>query len=447
MRVKKNKRKKNSQESKSNPFKTQFSQKRLTSRAGMALIKRFWDKLAGERTLEEGLSLEKETNATYPVGRVLTILVMGIAGGAKHISHLYQLSLDEALRSLWNWSKFPVESTITRTLELFGYRHCYELTTAHQRLRQKVWRSQYGPRSITCDLDSSPKTAYGNQEGVGLGYNPEHPGKKSYHPLFCFIGETLELLHGWLRDGTAHTANGATEFFKECWFFLPKMVRWVTVRADAGFFGKTFLDLLEQLRCKYIICCKIKGWKVLAETKANWRKYSNNLWTGIFYHQCQGWDKPRKFVAVKELVGYNYSPNLFGPQPIYEYHLFVTNIEKSVLVLWRFYNKRANCENLIAQGKNQLGMGSMRTQLFWSNAVLFELAMLAYNLIVWFRRTCLPKIRWKEEIETFRSWFLHTAAKVIHTGRRWYLDLPRGYPWKQEWQQALSNLDHLAYDW
>lgn len=447
MKVKKNKRKRYNNKSKTNSFKTQFSQKRLTSRGGMTLLKRFWDKLAGETSLEENISVEKGSNATYPVSRVLTILVMGIASGAKHISHLYQLALDEALRSLWNWAKFPVVSTITRTLELFDYRHCYELTTVHQRLRQKVWRNKYGLRSITCDLDSSPKTVYGDQEGVGKGYNPEHPGKKSYHPLFCFISETLEILHGWLRDGTAHTANGATEFFKECWAFLPQTVRWVTIRADAGFFCKEFLDLLEKLKCKYIIACKIKGWKALAEAKATWRKCGDNLWTGIFYHQCRGWDKPRKFVAVKELVGYDYSPNLFGPQPIYEYHLFVTSIEKSVLALWRFYNKRANCENLIAQGKNQVGMGSMRTQLFWSNTVLFELAMLAYNLIVWFRRTCLPKIRWREEIETFRSWFLHTAAKVIHTGRRWYLDLSEGYPWKQEWRQAISTLDQLLYDW
>ena len=445
MKVTKNREKKNKKRTKSNNFKTQFTEKRLSSKGGLALIKKLWDKLGGENELEQGISIEKGANATYPISRVLTILVLGIVGGAKHISHLYQLSVDDALRSLWNWVKFPVVSTITRTLELFNHRHCYELTSVHQRLRQKVWKNKYRLQKVTLDLDSSPKTVYGNQEGVGKGYNPEHPGKKSYHPLFCFVSETLEILHGWLRDGTAYTANGAAEFFKECFSFLPNMVRWVTVRADAGFFGKEFLDLLEQFKCKYIIACKIKGWKVLAETKANWRKRGANLWTGIFYHQCQGWDKPRKFVAVKELLGYDYSPNFFGPQPIYDYYLCVTNIDNSVLTLWRFYNKRANCENLIAQGKNQIGMGSMRTQLFWSNAVLFELALLAYNLIVWFRRTCFPMTRWNEEVETFRSWFLYTAAKVVHTGRKWYLNLSEGLPWKREWQQTLSILEQLVY--
>jgi len=238
MKVKKNTKQKNIKIAKGNNFKTQFTEKRLSSKGGLALIRKFWDKLGGENALEQALSIRKGSNATYPISRVLTMLIIGITGGAKHISHLYHLSLDDALRGLWNWVKFPVVSTITRTLALFNHRHCYELTTVHQRLRQKVWKNKYRLPSITLDLDSSPKTVYGNQEGVGIGYNPEHPGKNSYHPLFCFVSETLELLHGWLRDGTAHTANGAAEFFKECRAFLPKMVRWVTVRADAGFFGQ-----------------------------------------------------------------------------------------------------------------------------------------------------------------------------------------------------------------
>jgi len=71
--------------------------------------------------------------------------------------------------------------------------------------------------------------------------------------------------------------------------------------------------------------------------------------------------------------------------------------------------------------------------------------MLAYNLLVWFRRACLPVTRWKEEIETFRSWFLYTAVKVVYSGRQWYLNLSEGCYWQREWQHALSALDKLVF--
>ena len=68
---------------------------------------------------------------------------------------------------------------------------------------------------VTLDLDSSVRTVFGNQEGAKVGCNPHKKGKKSYHPIFCFIAETRECLHSWFRDGSAYSANGAVEFVKE----------------------------------------------------------------------------------------------------------------------------------------------------------------------------------------------------------------------------------------
>jgi hypothetical protein len=38
------------------------------------------------------------------------------------------------------------------------------------------------------------KTVYGNQQRAKKGYNPKKPGRKSFHPLLCFIGETRDFL-------------------------------------------------------------------------------------------------------------------------------------------------------------------------------------------------------------------------------------------------------------
>ena len=103
------------------PFSTRFTGKHLTSHAGLVLIHRFWKNLNGETWIEQNLDGMKADNAVYSVSRIITILLMGFIRGAKHISHLNQLGQDKGLTTLWNWVRFPVETTVSRTLNLFGF--------------------------------------------------------------------------------------------------------------------------------------------------------------------------------------------------------------------------------------------------------------------------------------------------------------------------------------
>ena len=53
---------------------------------------------------------------------------------------------------------------------------------------------------------------------------------------------------------------------------------------------------------------------------------------------------------------------------------------------------------------------------------------ISYNLFVWFKRRFLLKGDQRQELETFRSWFIRAASRVVHTGRQWFLDLGENYP-------------------
>ena len=66
-----------------------------------------------------------------------------------------------------------------------------------------------GRGCVTLDLDSHVKTVYGNQQLASNGYNPKNLGRKSYHPLFCFIGETRDFLWGRFRPGNRYSGHGA----------------------------------------------------------------------------------------------------------------------------------------------------------------------------------------------------------------------------------------------
>lgn len=408
-----------------------ITKKHLTSNAGLIPLHRFWNHLGGEAWIEDQLGSLKAENAVYPLGRIITILLLAIIQGAKHVSHILQLSHDKGLRKLWDWVRFPVETTVIRTLNLFSQAQVVKIADLNQALRQKVWNRRWRGR-VTLDLDSTVKTVYGRQQGAEKGYNPTHPGKRSYNPLIAFIAETGEALMGWLRPGDTFSANGSVEFLKEALARLPKQVWKVVVRADAAFFCHLFLDLVESLGHRYVVKVKMKGWKGWTEEQAAWRKSGEDRWTAKFQAQLPGWKRPRTFVAVRILTGYQ-EVDLFGKVPLYEYGLWVTNLPLSPLKLEEFYNQRTICENLIDVGKNQVGWCGMLTHRFWCNDLIFQLAMLAYNMVVWFKMRFLPAGMQGQEVETIRSWFIRTAGHIVFTGGQRFIDIGADNPWEEVW--------------
>lgn len=83
----------------------------------------------------------------------------------------------------------------------------------HNELRTHFLALPSTPSSLWLNCDSTARTLYGNQEGVVKGYNPSHPGRKSYHPLIVTESHRSDCLGGLLRPGNAHTAEGIKELF------------------------------------------------------------------------------------------------------------------------------------------------------------------------------------------------------------------------------------------
>lgn len=424
-----------------------FSEERLTSRAGLIPIGRFMDKLGIEGIIDRTVSIVRGSNADYSVGMIFKAIVLGVVSGSRHLSDVVRLGMDEALMKTQGWETFPVVSTITRVLEHFNYGHCVEMSDAQQRVRKSVWdRKWYG--RVNLDLDSSAKSAYGHQEGVARGHNTERSHKPMLNPIFAFVAQTGECLHASLRPGNTASANGSVEFLKECLALLPERVWKVIVRADSAFFSAAFIRALELLGCGYLVKVKIWNYKEICASQI-WRKVAGEegLWTTEFEYKVGGWKKPRRFVAVRRLVGMETreKDGVLFDIPEYSYGLWVTNLKLTPLKAEKFYNKRAVSENLIGAGKNQMAFGSMLVHEFWANYALLQASVLAYNIMIWFQRMTLDSYRWRERPNTLRAWFIYLAARLLHTDNRWILAMSRGYPHQEEWARMESRLAALNF--
>jgi len=427
--------------------KPRFSEKRLTSRAGLIAMSRFIDKLGLERTVDRMVSIVRGCNADYGLGMIMKAITLGVISGCRHLSDVVRLGMDEALMKTQGWEDFPVLSSITRVLERFRFRNCVELSEVQKTVRQRVWDKKWYGR-VNLDLDSSSKSAYGHQEGVARGHNTERSHKPMLNPIFAFISQTGECLHAALRPGNTHSANGSVEFLKECLALLPRQVWKVIVRADSAFFSAAFVAALEILGCGYAIKVKIRDWKQICAAQV-WRKVpgQEGIWTAEFEHRIKGWEKARRFVAVRRLVGIQ-TPEKDGVLfeiPEYSYGLWVTNLGLTPLKTETFYNKRAVAENLIGAGKNQMAFGSMLVHEFWANHALLQASVFAYNLMVWFQRLTLDAHRWRQRPNTLRAWFIYLAARLLYTDNTWVLAMSRGYPHQEEWDRMESRLASLSF--
>jgi Transposase DDE domain group 1 len=127
----------------------------------------------------------------------------------------------------------------------------------------------------------------------------------------------------------------------------------------------------------------------------------------------------------------------------YRYQVFVTNLSLRPLHLWRFYNDRAGVELLIRQLKADYALGSIPTRHFFANETYFHLLLLAYNLINWFKRLCLPPEFQGATLQTLRHTILLMPAQLRRVENRPSLALPASGPREIAWKYALARIRHL----
>jgi len=74
---------------------------------------------------------------------------------------------------------------------------------------------------------------------------------------------------------------------------------------------------------------------------------------------------------------------------------------------------------------------SIRARHFFANETYFHLLLLAYNLVNWFKRLCLPPDLQRATLQTLRHKVLLMPAQLRRTENRPSLALPPAVPEKQ----------------
>ncbi len=419
----------------------------LTHFGGLFLIQRFCNKLRLRRRLQRILKAAPH-GVDYRLEDMIMTLLYVLIVGLQRVNKTEILQYNGLFLALVGLKRFPDQTAFRRFLIRLSPAAIRQLVRLHDQLRKELFALPQARTQLEFHLDSVVLTVYGQQQGARKGYNPRKKGRRSYHPILCFEGHVQEFWHGSLRPGDAASNTGARFLVQRCLEKVPSHIARSRIRflADSGYFGGTLIEDLDQAGCGYIIIAsKVKNFLPLAH-RAGFKKMHFSWGVAEFDYRPQKWKQPHRFVVVQRPVEEN--PEEADQLTLlqvgrFKYSAYVTNLDLKAENIWRTYHARANIEKSIRELLYHLALNKIPTHEWTANVAFLQLLLLAYNLVHWFKRLCLPEEYLRATVETIRNDFLVLPGKLTCRAGRNVLQLPRDYHHRELFLKAAKKIEKL----
>jgi hypothetical protein len=424
----------------------EFTEQKLSAHAGTAtfwawLRPRGWRQLLA-RQLPHAPS--RSPNHLTAVDKALAFM-HGLLGEARKLAHVAYFRRDPLVPELLGIRRVASTATFSRFFTQF------DSAGANLRCFGALWRwcllaLPSRREGYTLDLDSTRLLHEdGHQQGVVCGYT-RLGIKPCLHPLLAVLAEVRVVAQLWLRAGNAPCGSNAVAFLHQLRAQLPRHVRLRAVRADSGFCLPELLALWESWRLPYVVVAQLSvRVQSLLRREQGWAASEiAGVEVSETTHQGLHWPRARRLILIRQRVAEraNASGKKLLEVPGYTFQVLVTSLpaSESPLAVWRFYNGRADCENVIKELQSGFALPSLCLQSFWATEAALCLATLTYNLCVLFQR----HLGWQQKvtIHTLRFWLFITPGIISHPAGRTTIKLavpPRERDWwRRLWQKILS---------
>jgi hypothetical protein len=131
-------------------------------------------------------------------------------------------------------------------------------------------------------------------------------------------------------------------------------------------------------------------------------------------YQTLGWSQPRRLILIRHRVAE--CPDAGGKRLLdvlgYVFQALVTSLPASEppLAVWRHYNGRADCKDVINELQQGFALTTLCLQSFWATEAALCLATLTYNLTALFQR----HLAWQQKvtIHSLRFWLFITLGII-----------------------------------
>lgn len=427
--------------------KVEFDRQRLTSNAGVLLLREVDHRLGLTAALAQGMRDPRRPELIrYQLGELLRERIYALALGYSAQDDVDRLAHDPAFRlAVWERSgdsvldeRLASQPTQSRLLGMLATDRA-NLNALRGGLFAGVQRhllaSGRGQRVThgTVDLDSFPITVRGRQ--AGANYNGYYTDTV-YHPLVASFsvagdydstrdGKRLGngFLHAILRQGSVHTASGAKRFIFNVAAQAGQLARTVDFRMDAGFTSGLIMDALTERGLRFV--GRLRGNSKLdalaAEhvTRPAGRPprggYETLVELGMY--QVDTWQHPQRLI----LIVVDRPDAVTGQLDLFPDHFFlVTNwsaAERSAQQILDHYRPRGTFEDRLGEFNQAIG-AHLSSATFAENEATLLLALLAYNLASLARIELEDDAGGGWDLRRFQTSVLKAGARIVKHARR-----------------------------
>lgn len=366
------------------------------------------------------------------------------------------LIADEATARLRGAQALPSVSTLCRFLGGADLGRVSKAAAVNRTMLARAWAlgAAPAPGLLTVDVDATFMHTYGTgKEGSAFHYSHEI----GLSPLIGVCGETGDVLALRARGGAASPGKALGSFIDECVTAVPApgRDRWqLWVRSDSAGFSHTVMDTAEKHNAFFSITARQnKAIRAHIETLA---LNPETMWLPAIDSDDEvtdttvtiGRERQRLVRLIVRRQRTRAGDQLsFDDLDGWRFQGVVTNMPAwlaTAAAVEHHHRQRGGApEEAIRQLKWDFGLNHAPVANFFGNWLWWHAAALAYNTARWLRVLALP-----EEFRTCRGkrlrlTFLNIAARVITTGRRLLLRLPRAYAHLDAFKAALTRIRDL----
>ena len=412
-----------------------------------------------DTALTRQLAPWRAARARHDPGKIVLDLAVAIGLGGDCLADLAVVRAQPEL--FGQVASDPTVSRLIATLAGDADATLAALRTARAAARDRVWRLRCpvgddGP--VVIDLDATIVLAHSEKEGA----TPTWKRTFGFHPLLAFCdhgpGGTGEYVGGLLRTGNA-TANNAADHITvltEALAQLPEQQRGrVLVRGDSGAGVHAFVHHIHQLGLQYSVglyahqpildalaVLPRQAWRSARDSDGAPREGAQVAELTRYLRPARDpWPPGMRVIARRERPHPGAQLRLTDADG-WRITLFATNTKGGRIAdLEIAHRLRARAEDRIRCLKDT-GLRNLPLHNFTANQIWLELIALAADLLAWTQHLALhttPARTW--EPKRLRLRLLNIAGRVVHTGRRHLLRLPRGWPWQH---YLLTGHQHLT---
>jgi hypothetical protein len=311
---------------------------------------------------------------------------------------------------------------------------------------------------VVLDADATLVTAHSEKDQARATFK----GGYGFHPLGVWCDNTHEMLAITLRPGNAGSnhAGDHIEVLTRAIAQLPaEYRRHLLIRLDGAGATHELLDWLTafgQVRGRQVEYSVGFPTKNNAVTSAI-TKLPDTAWTAALAADGEvrdsadvaeltglldlsRWPVGMRVIARRERPHPGAQLSLFEEHDGYRYQAFATNTGRGQLAfLEARHRAHARVEDRIKAAKDT-GLGRLPSREYAINQAWVQIAAVAADLTCWLQLLALDGDLAKAEPKMLRFRMLHLPARLVRSGRRRRLQLPRHWPWAAQICDAFHRI-------